>query len=76
MYLLSYLYLSWVNFWRLPESAQTRRTLTAAYQRKLHILRLVWLALVISLAALGQPVALISGIILMTFLTFMVLDEL
>lgn len=75
MYWVSYFYLCWVNFWRLPVSVHTERTQSREYQRKVDFLRLLWLAVVISLALVGQLVVLVVGIIFMTFLTFMFLDE-
>ena len=75
MYWFTLYYLRWVAFWRLPETAAIRRACTPSYLRRVEILRLVWLFLVIGLALIGQLVVLIAGLLLMTFLSFMFLDE-
>ncbi|MEJ2042393.1 MAG: hypothetical protein P8X74_07500 [Reinekea sp.] len=75
MYRLMLFYLKWIGFWRLPETVETKRVQTQNHLRRVDILRLIWLALVIVLVAVGQAVLFVVGVLLMTFLSFMFLDE-
>ena len=73
--LLSYWYLCWIDFWRLPETTHSRRCETKDYQYRFKYLKSVWLVVLVCLAAAGQPVLLIFGITLLTFVSLMYLDE-
>jgi hypothetical protein len=73
--LLSYWYLCWIDFWRLPETHHSRRCETKAYQYRFKYLRNVWFVVLACLAVLGQPVLLIFGVTLLTFVSLMFLDE-
>jgi len=75
MYWLCYFYFWWINFWRLPETTQTRRARSAGYEKKVIILRVVWFLSVLFMSATGHLAFFISGLIFLTFLSFMFLDE-
>ena len=75
MYLLSLFYVRWINFWRLPETRETRRTESADYVRRVDFLRTLWILCLPMLAITGQPAFFITGIMLLVFVSFMFLDE-
>ncbi len=75
MYSLMLFYLRWVAFWRLPESDDMRRVRTQSHLRRVNLLRPVWLIAVLVLSVFGQVAVLIGGLLFMTFLSFMFLDE-
>lgn len=75
MYWLSYFYLNWINFWRLPETEHTLRVNSSAHRQKLSFVRIVWIVSLMLLGLIGQPVVLMVGVVLLTFLSFMFLDE-
>lgn len=72
---LTFFYLRWIDFWRLPVTDEIRRVHSKSHTRRVDILRLVWLFLVLALAMIGQLVLLIVGLLFMTFVSFMFLDE-
>lgn len=75
MYWASLLFLRWIGFWRLPETEQTRRIQSQSYLRRVEWLKNSWIVLLIGLLLSGQLFLLIFGVILMTFVSFMFLDE-
>jgi hypothetical protein len=75
MYRLSLLYLLWIHFWRLPETEETRRVQTQEHCMRVKMLKPVWIVSVGGLLATGLWPALMAGLILLTFVSFMFLDE-
>ena len=75
MFRLSLFYFHWIAFWRLPVTDDSIRVESSNYLRKLVWVRYGWLAGVTGLTATGQVAFFVSGILMMTFISFMVLDE-
>ena len=75
MHWLILLFLRWVQFWRLPDTDQTRRVATRSYAEKVHRLKNAWIVVLVLLVSSGQVVLVTFGVILMTFISFMFLDE-
>lgn len=75
MYRLSLLYLLWIHFWRLPETVETRRVQTKEHCMRVKMLKPVWLVSVGVLLATGLWPVLMVGLMLLTFVSFMFLDE-
>lgn len=72
---LACFYLSWLSFWRLPETDSTRRTQTKAHAHKVHIVKNVWIVVLGLLAIIGQAALIVFSLVFLIFVSLMFLDE-
>jgi hypothetical protein len=72
---LNLIYLQWINFWRLPETSHSKRCESEVHRQKIRLLKTVWSISLILLSLVGGLLSLVIGGLLLTFLSFMLLDE-
>lgn len=75
MYWVSLYFMRWIQFWRVPETASTKRVESRSHCRRVQWIKNVWMIMLPALLITGQLALLTFGVVFMTFLSFMFLDE-
>lgn len=71
----SYWLLKWWQFWRMPETEASRRVKTSRHRVKVGWVRRLWLVGSGAVFALPSPPFAVGAVLLLTFLSFVLLDE-
>lgn len=74
-YFWSFWLLRWWQFWRMPHSEASRRVSTARHRRKVAWVRRMWLLGGAVVWVLASPPLTVGAFLLLTFLSFVLLDE-
>lgn len=74
-YWCSFWLLRWWQFWRMPETEHTRRVETARHRIKVDWVRRLWFVGALIVLAVPSPPFAVAGGLLLTFLSFVLLDE-
>lgn len=67
--------LRWWGFWRLPKTAASARVETAKHCRKVVRVRWLWSVGLLVVLAFPVPAFAVAWVLLLTFLSFVLLDE-
>ena len=67
--------LRWWGFWRLPQTAASDRVATARHGRKVAWVRWMWSAGLLVVLAVPVPAFAVVWVLILTFLSFVLLDE-
>ena len=67
--------LRWWQFWRMPETTSSRRVKTAKHRVKVEWVRRLWLIGAVLVWLVPSPPFAVAAGLLLTFLSFVLLDE-